>query len=173
MKKWIFSLTTALLLASTAWATTPATLFKTEQIAAIEGYQSGLFLTLQQFKSDEDNRTWAELELKSGSVERDKATNKKRRSAHTVNLTQDEIEQLIDAIDHLLTTEIEPGYQGAHFNLAPKLRIEKDTTQPEKRQYTLYNGDIKTDGTQAWLSKYELLELRRVLIAVQARVREI
>ncbi|WP_417316397.1 hypothetical protein [Cycloclasticus pugetii] len=153
MKKWIFSATVSLLLANPTLATNVTTSLKTEQGAAIEGSQSGLFLTLRQFKSDEDSSIRTDLELKSGSVECDEETNKKRRTAHTVNLTQGETEKLIVAINHLVATEIEPSYQGVHSNLPPKLLIEKDTTQPEKRQYTMYNGDIKTDGTQAWLSK--------------------
>ncbi|SBS35941.1 hypothetical protein MAQ5080_03317 [Marinomonas aquimarina] len=126
MKKWIFSLTVSLLLASSTLATNVTTSLKTEQVAVIEGYKSGLFLAPQQFKSDKD-----------------KSTNKKCRTVHTENLTQDETEQLIVAI---VTTEVESGYQGAHFNLPRKLHIEKDTIQPEERQYTLYNGEIQTVG---------------------------
>lgn len=172
MKKWIYSLTTIFLLISTVWAT-PVTLSKTEDLAAIEGYRSGLFLKLQQFKADDDRRTWSELEVTSGSIQRDKVTNKKTRLTHAVNLTQEDTSQLIDALDRLLKTEIENGYTSATFNLPTKLRIEKDISKPENRQYTLYNGDIKTDGTLAWFSKKELLELRRVLIIAQARVKDI
>lgn len=148
MKKWIYSTATALLLTSTAWSATA----KAEPLALIAGYQSVISLQLAGTSS-------IALELKTGD--------------HTERLSAEETDHLIEALDRLLSAEIEPGFQNAFFNLPPKLRIEKDITQPENRQYTLYNGDIETDGTQAWLSKYELLELRRVLVAVQARVREI
>lgn len=107
MKKWIFSATVSLLLANPTLATNVTTSLKTEQVAAIEGYKSGLFLTLQQFKSDEDNSTWAELELKSDSVERDKATIKKRRTVHTFNLTQADTAQLINALGHQRNLDLE------------------------------------------------------------------